>query len=351
MGGRTTLTVGWGTLKFTVINQATTARDARVVVMFPDEPSVQYGRDQWVPARASLDSWLPIGRAPKAQYTEGCELHALLYDRTSGEDVLILPASEEKIRSRLLRHRPRLPSTASLVDPPPSGPTQAIDWMSEEISTLVHTARSTVALPEDLAVLPADPLPTHMEAFDGTDHVVVATNRLLADPAGCRMLRHWAEQGGRLWFMLDRVEPETVAAILGGDLQFEVIDRVGLTSVNLHRVGIKAQVDEREFERPVDLVRMAPAENDQVISIVNGWPAAFVRSFGRGRIVFTTLGARAWTRKRNSMRERERGDQPSPYFNRPNLPIALPQLEDLAGELQSRKSKYGDSRRSATDAG
>src|SRR4051812_13950579 len=76
-GARTTLTDEWGTLQFSVVNPASEGRDARVVVLFPDQPAVQYGRDVWVPARSARTAWLPVGPPPKSAAGEGIEVQSL----------------------------------------------------------------------------------------------------------------------------------------------------------------------------------------------------------------------------------------------------------------------------------
>src|SRR5262249_35449136 len=47
-----------------------------------------------------------------------------------------------------------------------------------------------------------------------------------------------------------------------------------------------------------------------------------------GKIIFTTLGPRAWYRPRTNK------DSPSPYSNDPELPIATPALDAIAQELR-----------------
>ena len=53
VGGRTSVTEAWGTLRFTVTNLDPTPHDLRVLVFYPEHPDVQYGRDVWVPANST----------------------------------------------------------------------------------------------------------------------------------------------------------------------------------------------------------------------------------------------------------------------------------------------------------
>jgi hypothetical protein len=289
-GTRVTLTDGGGTLLVTLTNRGSVPREARVVVEYADRPGARYSRDVWVPAAAGRTSWLPVGPPPAAR-GGSAEVHVLLTDRTGGER-LVLPAEKgEKVRARGMPFVPRAPSTTILADPMPypPDPTSAI----EQAVALVRVVRAAASLPGAPTIPPDGPLPPTPEAFDGTDHVVLAGNRLAADPAGRWALRQWVERGGRLWVMLDMTDPEAVAPLLGDDQPLKVVDRVGLTRVQLHRAG-SPPPEGREFDRPVELVRVVPADCDHVFAVANGWPAGFSRPLGRGRVLFTTLGGAGW---------------------------------------------------------
>lgn len=291
-GTRTTLTDAWGLLRAELINSGPTDRDVRVTVLFPDQPAIQFGRDVHIPARSALQTWVPIRPPAGTGTTEGLEIQALLYDRTDGQDRLMLPPGDDgRVRSRLVRARLRTPTTVVMTDEPgaakPGTP-------AAEVAAFVNQVRGAASLPEGVTVPPADPLPPTPETFAGVDHVVVAGNRLAADPAGQWALRRWVEQGGRLWVLLDRVDPDVVAPLLGDAVPFQVVDRIELPDVHLYRGTTQPPGAGRSFDRPVELVRVLPTDDDRVLVGVNGWPAAFARTVGRGRVLFTTLGAPAW---------------------------------------------------------
>src|SRR5205085_9531546 len=122
-GLRSSLADGWTTLELTLTNPAPNARDARVLVFFSGRPDVQYGRDIWVPGRASLAAWMLLGPAPAGpDATRSQDLQILLYDRTGGREQLLLPPGRERIRSRTLPFQRREPVTSVLLDLPPDGP-------------------------------------------------------------------------------------------------------------------------------------------------------------------------------------------------------------------------------------
>ena len=338
-GGRTTLTENRGVLRFTLTNPGPEPREARVLVYYVARPDVQYGRDVWVPGHAQVVSWVPVGPAPPETREFGREIKYLLAERTGGE-VRVLTPSAEQMRNRAVPYRKREPSTAVLSDdyvsdaPDP----EAVDKPGSDVFRAVELARTFRAargLSEFVWLVGDRFLPPTPGALDGVDQFVLAGDRLAADPAGARTLRQWVQGGGVLWVLLDRVRPETVAAVLGDDLGFEVVDRTSVVSVRLLARGEDPQkVPAREFDDPVPLVRVAPAGASTVLLTVDGWPAAFSRPLGRGRVVFTTLGDRAWHRPRAVRGTRNMGGElASPYKDYPDLPVPTAALERLALEL------------------
>jgi hypothetical protein len=130
--------------------------------------------------------------------------------------------------------------------------------------------------------------------------------------------------------MLDLVDPEVVAPLLGDLLDFQLVDRVSLTSfqIEAHPAGRNAVPAAQEHERPVALARVMLPRGEQARHTIDGWPMWFTRPIGRGKIIFTTLGPRGWYRARIA------GDPRSPYDRYPDLPVATPPLQILAEHLQ-----------------
>src|SRR5262249_1789397 len=169
------------------------------------------------------------------------------------------------------------------------------------------------------------------EGFDGIDHFVSAWGRLADDPAGLRALRQWLERGGKVWVMLDLVDPEVVAPLLGDALDFQVVDRVGLTNFAVQE-GEDAQPPEdpqagQVHERPGDFVRVLLPPQEGVRPTLNRRPAWFPRQVGGGKVVFTTLGPRGWHRPRR------RADPRPSFDNFPNLPVETAALTAVAEQL------------------
>ena len=122
-GLHTFVTDNWVTAEVTIVNPNAVGRDCRVVLFYASQQDVQYARDVWVPGQSSLSTCLPLGPAPvtKPELKQGKtgterstkpqELQALIYDRTDYRERLVLPKSEERVRSRLVNYQPREPVT------------------------------------------------------------------------------------------------------------------------------------------------------------------------------------------------------------------------------------------------
>jgi hypothetical protein len=330
---RTSVTEAWGTLEFAVANWGDTPRQARVVAYYPARPDVQYARDLWVPAHARVASWLSVGPAPESAATKSRELAYQLIDRTGGADRAVRGAEPERRPTRALSYYRREPTTALYLaslgnwdeEPEPLDDPESPEF---ESLRLVRCFRESRDLSERVSVARERHLPPAAEAFDGIDHFVLAGSRLAKDPPGQQALRRWVLNGGSLWVLLDRVDPEVVAPILGDGMQFRVVGRTGLTTTRLRRaVAGEAAAEVREHDRPVELVQVALSGAETVWFEANGWPAAFAQPLGHGRVLFTTLGARGWYRPRTPR-------DPRPKFqSAPDLPMSTEALQALAWRL------------------
>lgn len=323
-GARATVTESWGKLDFTVSNQSASERRARVLAFYANQPDVQYGRDLWVPAHAAIHSWLPLGPAPAQDRTTSRELRLLLYDLSAGKDDLVLPATDERVREFALIYRKRDPTTVLLADDPPDdgqfdGRLPRPDSPTEEALTLARVTRATRGLSPQVQFVLPDALPGWAKLFDGVDQLIIASSHVAQDPVGMRALRHWLEQGGSVWVMLDLVEPEVVAAMLGEALDFHLVGRVSLTDFSLDEPpapGEPPTAGERQkHELPVTLARVVLPPGETSRNTVSGWPVWFTRNVGRGKVLFTTLGPRGWHRPRGPR------DPRSPYQYYAALPV------------------------------
>lgn len=338
---RTSATESWGMYDFNLTNLSDRDRQARLLVFFPDRPDVQYGRDVWVPAHSSLSSWLLVGPASRGKMEGTSDLQMLLYDRTDGQERLLLPPGEERIRSRGVPFRRRDPSTVILLDEglpaeEQLGQLPQPESRDEESMSLALGFREARRLSAYVPQVNPGLLPPMVKAFDGIDHFILASNRIARDPAGMQALRQWLEQGGKVWVMLDRVEPEVLAPLLGDAFDFQVVDRVGLTSfrVQFNETGQHAGAPPslQQQDRPVEFVRVLLPAHEQAKYLIDGWPVWFTRTIGRGKVVISTLGPRGW------FRERTRRDPKPPLPQLPSAPMPDAALNDLAEPLHHQTS-------------
>jgi hypothetical protein len=340
-GPRASVTEAWGTLRFELTNPAEADRDLRVCVFYPEQPGVQYGRDMRVPAKATVVDSVPVGPAPAQRSSNSREIKFLFYEKVGGEYRPIPPDQDERLRSRQVAYTKREPTTSILLDGAVSdlGEVSSLDQPASadaQAMQLARVFRQARGFSEHVSLAADRFQPATVEAFLGVDQFILAGNRLEEDPAGRATLRHWVQQGGTLWVMLDRVRSDGLAAVLGADIGFVEIDRTSLTSVRFHAAGEDPEkVTAREFDEPVTQVRVQVGQTDTVHTWANGWPAAFSRPIGRGRVFVTTLGARAWYRPRLAREKR------SDFPNYPNTPVESQPLERLAVEIAAEPEKGG----------
>ncbi len=339
-GARSYLSQRPGTLRFGVSNPLPNDLDARVVTFYEDAPDTQYGRDVWLPSKATLWSWFPLGPPPKKTDRGSVELRSYLYDRTGKTERLIRSSEGQPYKSDLLPFEKRDAITTVMLDldiQDGSGPASTPEQQAraDELHEFVRVFRHGIGLSSRLNAINQRFLPPISEAFDGIDQFVLASDRIVNDGDGRRALRGWLERGGHLWIPLDYVSQETVSALLGDVLNLQVVDRVSLTNVLLKtgsRQSYYAETEPRDFEKPVDLVRVL-APGQQIFYTVDGWPAATGADIGRGRVVFTMLGTRGWTRPRTEH------ETPSKYKEFPLLPVASRAFQYVIDELQVRTER------------
>jgi hypothetical protein len=81
-------------------------------------------------------------------------------------------------------------------------------------------------------------------------------------------------------------------------MRMQVVDKVELTTVRIvptaRMTGIETSV--REYERAVNMLRVM-ASDVEVACTVDGWPAAFWKQCGGGKLLVTTLSPDGWMRK------------------------------------------------------
>ena len=323
----------WGELHLRLENTAAVSRDLLCTSYFGLQPTLQFGRQVWLPPRSRLSLPHPIF-VPKAdQFRDHiAEIHSLVIDRTSGNEVL------QKDESGQLRHDRSL-----LVTPTARNSGVVAGWDSEDavpqdVLDLMVAGRVNQGLNNSVTVLTGQFLPADETSLSYLDHIVLAENRLIDDFAALAALRRWLHAGGRVWIMLDRTDPALVERLLGDDFNGYLVDRVGLTSVRVDKAPFllnpEGETGETiEYDEPVEMARVV-VSGMKVWNSVDGWPAAMTGSFGEGRVLMTTLGPRGWMKPAPPSSEPRTTDR---LLNSESKFVPLSPMEDLAAYVFSKR--------------
>lgn len=280
----------WGRVAVELVNPTDEAVTLLPAFFVEGVSHIQYAGQFWLPPRSQLSTSYPVYLPVTAnQDTDSQQLpvRTLLFWRTKDRgDVLIEDRSGERFRRGLIALQRTKPLSAII------GGGEA-DEVRRAAIAMNLAAGGTNFVPH----LSPDALPPTPESFDALDLLIIAGDEIRDDPAGLAAVRRWLLGGGKLWLMLDKVEPATARAILGDAYRATVVDRLELTTVNLVD---EESVTQRysataDFEEPVELLRVVAPEATTGFTIGN-WPAAYWLSFGQGKVLVTTLNARGWYR-------------------------------------------------------
>ena len=172
---------------------------------------------------------------------------------------------------------------------------------AQQISAMVNAGRdSTVEGFHDLGLVRVltDLLPPTRNVLDSLDQIVVASDRLLQDSSASEAIGAWVRAGGRLWVMLDRVDPVVVRRLVDDAADYVVVDRVEMNEFKFIKRADPFAVLPPESEswasdQPAEMVRVATGIDD-IAYRIDGWPAVFEKPFGNGSVLFTTVSASGW---------------------------------------------------------
>jgi len=321
-GLRQYVSTAWGVVGVDVINPQNQPVDVLAAFSFSRDPDLQFARRVGVPAQAIRRTWVPVRlpRVPTSRASLPC--YGLLIDDRSGAEAVLRSDHEGVQHSVLLRVNHDKPVTGAFLEPEEGPDRDDVDY-AYEAAIAMRTARG---YQRGLVLIRDRDLPPLCEVFDGLDQIVLWNDRFASDVAILSPLRAWLNDGGELWIMLDRVDAAGVERLLGDVFTCQLVDRVALHEVLIEAVEeIPFESPERErYEQPLDLVRVL-VSGMRVTHTVAGWPAAFWRPVGRGRVVFTTLEARAWIGRAMAQRPRWDPNRMTDYWPTRQLE-ALPLL-------------------------
>ena len=288
----------WGILHVHLVNPTLEDKELFATTYFEGEPTLQFGRRLWVPARSQIQTWQPVllptgGTDGKNRF----DFRTLVMDASHEREVLIRGDSGYL----------QLDGTVGVTkETTVTGMIDSIesDNDDEEAGSaydLVAASRVEALQSRRITQLPDRILPAEEEFWRALDQLVISDDRMVDDGEAMAAIRRWLFGGGHLWVMLDRVDPRVLERLLGDELPCQVVDRVGLTTVRIQSSFASANPKDKklqwnqDYERPVELVRVEVTDVD-VAFTVDGWPAAFWKKCGEGRLLVTTLGPRGWMR-------------------------------------------------------
>ncbi|HEY2252278.1 MAG TPA: hypothetical protein VGH74_14490, partial [Planctomycetaceae bacterium] len=327
----------WSVLDLVVSNPLDESREIMSATYFDGEPTLQYGRRIWVPPRARITTWLPVllpklppGGAP--QFT----INSVVFDATQSREVLHREKMGGRLHSGIVPARVDRPVTGYM------GPSATGRRPPDAAYELVIAGRLGLPnLSRRLALFDVQARIPDEFSLQGIDQLVISNERIHEDLVRLTAIRRWVHAGGVLWVMLDETDALALERIAGDDFRCSVVDRVELTTVRIEsktREG-KTIAVESDHEQPVDLVRMVLDDGDiQVEHTVNGWPAAFWKPLGAGRLLVTTLGPRGWMRLRQPKdalndglrNERQRSREPGPQQQAPSSYVVLDPMTEIS---------------------
>lgn len=272
----------WNAIAVDVVNPTENRVDLLSLMYFVENPSRQYGRRLWLPPHSRRSAVVPVLVPQVPGKSQLVNAKSYLLDRSVGGDVASADATGALIQDGQLALQRDQPVTGIMSDAEDEGVRRAVVAMrlaqKQSDHVVIFTGASQLRRP-----------------LDGFDTLVLSTDAP-ARAGALGAIRDWLFAGGRLWIMLDRVDPATVASLLGESFECQVVDRVDLTEVKIVEINKNtstADGNNRQFNTPVELVRVLPGKAE-VTHRVAGWPAAFWQHFGQGQVLFTTLEDRAW---------------------------------------------------------
>ncbi len=298
----------WGVVNINLQNPRDEAAEITCFTFFDTEPSLQYGRKIWMPPRSRMRTSHPI-LLPEKVTDIVINYHSVV--ESAGAVIREDTAQVRHGGSFLVTHKQQgegNPGGERSI----TGIIQDLEKESDNPKNppydTVVACRVRLGQGRRVADQRDDFLPPEQESYNAVDQLVITSSRMLGDQAGLSAIRQWVGGGGRLWLMLDSLDPEILPGIFGDEWKGEYIDRIELPDVEIlpARSNIGHPTVRTFYEKPVPLVRLVTVD-EEVWYTVNGWPAAFWKTYGAGRVLVTTLGSEGWIRL-NAISAKETAD-------------------------------------------
>lgn len=301
----------WGLMRSEIQNVSHQGKEVLSVVYFSSDTGVQYCRRVWIPPHSRRTVWIPV-KVPEdivdgkqgSEFANG-EAFTSLIDQSGGAESVVRTDGRKLAKKTVFAVDTQKQITIQVTDPRKNAPLVVDGLTEDEIASQSFRAmRVANSLSEAVPNLSDRRVPIIPATLDPADQIIVRGNRLAEDAPGRTALRQWVQKGGRLWLMLDTMDEKTVQLILGDLNPVSYIDDVSLVdfrnqlsdamleeikSISTSKPELPAQ---QQHELPIRFIRTIVEDVDVLMSI-DGWPSVFTQDFGRGKILFTTVGVRA----------------------------------------------------------
>lgn len=282
----------WSEVRVRLTNPAGESHAPLASVRLEPRDNVEFARRLWMPPRSRGEGLVPV----------------FPFVAEPGANALEAPTRLIFDASRRTRATPWAPSLLPLRHEPMAA-VHLGDWDDRDARRgVVRALRSVRGLEAGVLLTQGEDVPRQPISWQVADVLVISAERPKLDAMQRESLRRWLVRGGRLWVMLERVDPSWMSELLGDSWDIAVTDRLGLHDFEIEDAdGRVRQRVESEFG--VEAVRAFAPERMEVVHRVDGYPVSMRRDVGQGKVLVTTLGPEAWID----------GDQEP-----------LPALEDLA---------------------
>jgi|GEM_PF-5602224 len=206
----------WGVTSVVLENPDPQPAEVLVAVTFPktEISNVQYAHKIWLAPQSRRTLLIPI-RSPKLSRVDlGVEIKIVLLSGARG-------------------HERRLHDAAGTLLINNKTPTLATMILDESAGSLMSDVRKKANKDMGLSSPQPDTLPWLTPAWRTIDCLIVGRPDMDLDEVQLEAMRQWLLSGGRLWVMLDLVDPTFLRQLVGNDLECEIVDRVAVDSFPL----------------------------------------------------------------------------------------------------------------------
>ncbi|MFM2013869.1 MAG: hypothetical protein RLZZ396_2653 [Planctomycetota bacterium] len=251
-----------------------------------------------VPPEQTLTCELTV-RPPLQLPESRLEVEASLYVLVDGKETLVVVGDQPAVRKvPLFSPRKKIPVVAATALGRELAP--PLDWRWEKavpLTTyeLAMASRIDAELTKDCTGFDGLEFPTTQNDWKNIDVLMLAELAPLQDATTLSTLKSFLFSGGRIWVMLDSIDPQAIEPLLEPSQQIRTIDSVKLTGFQVETYGPSnsQQSAQVELDDPVIFKRLMQ-QGGSVKHSIDGWPASIIMPVGRGELIITSLESSAW---------------------------------------------------------